>query len=402
MLYRMLNPDEIPAWRRLQDYCFIIPPGDLTPFMENKFDLSTVRGLFQADGTLVAALTNFSFELHLDGGRIGMGGIAAVASAPEHRRGGNVARLLSECLKESREQGLPLSGLYPFDQTFYRKFGWEVASAYLEHKVGVEAIAQFRSAGGAVTRHHPGEEDWREPSAIYDQYVKSLRGYMVRPGEAFWKAWVSSPWRREAMRWHLAVWCPDPGTDPQGYAYYRFETEEGKQVLRVKELIALTSAAREGLFGFLAQHDSAVARITLHTPREFPLWYYFANTSKVETRLVSGAMLRIVDLKRAFEQRPWPSALSGALVIGMTDQMAPWNAGSWRVSFEAGTATVERVSGEQEDLSGAVQTWSQIYSGLVTPQQAVEAGRLQSASPRALDLLQTACAGPSFFYYEFY
>lgn len=402
MQYRTLHPDEIPAWKRLQEYCFLVPPGDLDPYMENKFDPSLVRGLFRQDGALLAALTSIPFELHLDGRRIGMGGIASVASPPESRRGGNVARLLAGCLRESREQGLPLSGLYPFDQTFYRRYGWEVASAYLEHKVGVEVMAPLRSAGGAVTRFHPGEEDWRELAVLYERWVKGRRGYMVRATEGFWKAWVNPPWRKDALRWHLAVWRPEPGGDPEGYVYYRFDQEDGKPLLRAKELIALTPPAFEGLFGFLAQHDSAVAHVRIRTHRDFPLWHYFQNTNKVESRLVSGPMLRIVDLKSALEQRPWPASLNGSLVLGMVDEVAPWNAGAWRVSFEAGSARADRVSGQQEDVSGTIQAWSQIYGGLVTPQQALESGWLRSTDPEAVTLLQTAFAGPSFFYYEGY
>lgn len=62
---------------------------------------------------MLSVLTNRRFELYVDGARIPMGGIAGVASPPEHRRRGNVGKLLVECLRETREQGMPLSGLTP-------------------------------------------------------------------------------------------------------------------------------------------------------------------------------------------------------------------------------------------------------------------------------------------------
>jgi len=107
--------------------------------MENKFSTDPVRGLFDDQGRMLACLTNFRYTVYMEGARIGMGGIAGVASPPEYRRGGHVAEMLRACIRETRDQGMPLSSLFPFKQPFYRRYGWEAACAWLT--IAVERLA---------------------------------------------------------------------------------------------------------------------------------------------------------------------------------------------------------------------------------------------------------------------
>lgn len=80
-------------------------------------------GVFE-DGTLVAALTIIPFEQYINGGRVPLGGVATVASAPERRRSGNAGALLRTALETMRERGQALSALYTPHYSLYRRYGW--------------------------------------------------------------------------------------------------------------------------------------------------------------------------------------------------------------------------------------------------------------------------------------
>jgi predicted acetyltransferase len=242
MEYRMLRPAEVASWRRYQEYCFTIPRATYEPLMA-RFRHDLVRGIFRADGEMLAALTNIPYELWIDGAKIGMGGIASVVAPPEHRRGGNVGRLLTECIRETYEQGLPLSGLFPFKASFYRAYGWEVASVAHVHTIPLEVLAPYRrQMTGEIARHLPTQEDWREIVSVYTPYAQQRRGYMVRPSQQHYSDWVNPPWRDESGQWTAAVWRSAAGAAPEGYLLYRIERHEGKVRMLIKELVGLTQA----------------------------------------------------------------------------------------------------------------------------------------------------------------
>lgn len=297
---------------------------------------------------------------------------------------------------------MPLSGLYPFKQSFYRRYGWEVASAWNLTVIPLEQLAPYRRAGGHITRHRPAMEDWAELNAVYDPWARQRRGYMVRDTQQHWLHWVNATWRTESERWHAAVWRPAAGASPEGYLLYRFDKVDGKRRMLVKELVASNAEGERALWGYIAQHDSACETVQIRLRRSDPIWTLADNTYTLKSELSAGPMLRIVDVKAAFEARPWPVDLSGILTIGFADEYAPWNQGTWRISFEGGWATVQPAPGAAEELAATVQTWSQLYAGLVGPAQQARSQRLAVSNPGALRLLERALAGDEFFYYEYY
>jgi predicted acetyltransferase len=388
MTYRAILPAELPQWRALDEYSFQVPPERFEAFLTTTFRYADSRGVFNSDGKMVASLSLYPYGVYMEGARLGLGGIAGVASAPEHRRGGHVGRGLIGAIAEMKERAIPLSALYPFKQAFYRRYGWEVAAAWLEHKLPVEALSAFRKSGGSVTKYLPGQAPLDDLRQVYTPWAIPRRGRLVRESDWHWNGFVigtATPPR------YTAVWRPEPGAAPEGYLIYRLH--EGQ--FQVREMVALSDAARRGLLGFAANHDSQVKHVVLRTERDYPLWHLAENTYEVESKLASGWQLRLVDVAAAFEGRPWPAGVQGSLTLQVQDEHAPWNAGTWRVTFEAGHAAVRQAPEATPDLSASVQTWAQLYAGFLAPDQAVETGMLACSDPAALRLLADALRGPA-------
>lgn len=398
MQYRAMNAEEIQTYIQAEEYCFFIDPKDFQPFIEQKMKPETIRGIFGDDGELKAGLINFPFRIYAGGAVLPMGGVAGVVSWPEHRRGGNVGRLLIHLLHEEKEKGVPLSSLYPFKQAFYRQYGWEIASAWLNHEIPPEQLAPYRKAEGLVRRFAPGTADWRQLTEIYRAKFADRFGYLVREQEDAWTKWAL--WGPSL---HTAVWHPAPGAEPQGYMLYRFHKDDnGKQNMIVRELVALTPAAERGLWGYAAQHDSQVASVRIRTLRDYPMWHLAENTRDVKSTLEAGWMLRFVDIAAAFAQRPWPGAPDASFAIGVVDEHLPWNNGTFRLAFEAGRCAVTPAPADTPVLSADQRTWAQLYAGLVRPEQAVATDRLRCTDPTALRILSQATAGQEMWFYEYF
>jgi hypothetical protein len=78
------------------------------------------------DGKIVCHVGLFPLEVVADGARVTLGGIGGVATLPEKRGKGHMARLLSHVIALMHEKGIPASVLWG-DRQRYRPFGWESA-----------------------------------------------------------------------------------------------------------------------------------------------------------------------------------------------------------------------------------------------------------------------------------
>ena len=91
-----------------------------------RFGLRDVR-VGELDGRVVASLVLYALTAFVRGQEIPIAGVGSVAVSPEHRRRGVGEALMRAALRELRQQGRALSMLYPFRDSFYRKFGYGTA-----------------------------------------------------------------------------------------------------------------------------------------------------------------------------------------------------------------------------------------------------------------------------------
>ncbi|OAA21216.1 GNAT family N-acetyltransferase [Kosmotoga sp. DU53] len=75
---------------------------------------------------LVAAYLLYPFQIRFRNSMIPMGGIGMVCSRPDYRGKGTIRFMLEKSIETMRDKGMIVSMLYPFNVSFYRKYGWEL------------------------------------------------------------------------------------------------------------------------------------------------------------------------------------------------------------------------------------------------------------------------------------
>jgi predicted acetyltransferase len=86
-------------------------------------------------------------------------------------------------------------------------------------------------------------------------------------------------------------------------------------------------------------------------------------------------MLRIIDMKKAFEFKRYSPELKGEVVFKVEDQLAPWNDGTFSLVVEKGEARLNKTS-KLYQFSCDIRTISQIYCGYLDLIQAANIGQL--------------------------
>lgn len=74
------------------------------------------------DNASVACAASAPLTQNVRGALLGMGGIWGVATHPAARRKGYCRTLMTRLLEAMHQSGRPLSGLYPFRESFYSRF----------------------------------------------------------------------------------------------------------------------------------------------------------------------------------------------------------------------------------------------------------------------------------------
>ncbi len=340
-------------------------------------------------GEVVAALRVFDLVERMNGAEIPMGGVTSVACYPEHRRKGHVGRLLVDGLAGMRERGQALSALHTPHPSLYRKFGYMDAEAHLKYVCTPKTINPYnrtRPAGNGV-RVEVG--DWQILEGVYELAAAGRTGWLKRT-ERWWKEGVfRRMYETERKLRDVVVWQGADGV-ATGYAAYDTTGGEEKRTLDVGELVALDADAYLGLLRYILSHDLH-HEITWQGPIDDPMPVAVDDSSRLVREVLDGYMLRIVDVEKAVEARPAGlGARDGAFVVGIRDEVCPWNDGTWQIENAGGRLAVAK--GRDADVTMEAATFAAVYNGYLRASDAVRCGLAEAGKGADLALIDRMLA----------
>ncbi|WP_162599689.1 GNAT family N-acetyltransferase [Nocardioides solisilvae] len=354
------------------------------------------QGEYGAGPAPVATFTSFAGELSTGGAPLPLHMVTDVTVSPAHRRQGVLRRLMTEDLQHAVEQGRPLAGLTVSEGAIYGRFGFGVATWRAD--VEVDVSSRFALPGqeryGRLEVLDPADL-WPLSRDLFEAWHRTARGSVSRP--ALYEAMSRGEWNWEDQqpdpRLRGAVHLDADGT-PDGYVLYRHQGWDRPRTVRVQDLVGLTPRAELALWRFLADIDlTEVVRAT--TSPDDPLTWALADP---QTRRVTGVRdhiwLRVLDVPRCLEARPWYG--DGEVVLDVADPLGHAT-GRWRVAVRDGAATVSAVggSGDGSEVRTDVSTLSALYLGGVGVGTLVAAGRITGDPGALASWARMADGGPT-------
>ncbi|MBD2871670.1 GNAT family N-acetyltransferase [Paenibacillus sp. IB182493] len=329
------------------------------------------------DGRLAAQAMVLDLEIFVGGKRFAMGGVAGVATWPEYRRQGLVAKLLVHSLQEMKAKGQTISLLAPFAFAFYRKFGWEMHTEYKAYTIKSAHLPPRNTYEGRMERIYG---NYSLLNGMYEQYASRYNGTLVRT-EQWWKYRVSS--RKPGQ---TAVYYGASG-EALGYMIYEVKTNR----LTVHELVYLNEEAREALWSYIAQHDSMIEEVALTAPADDLLPYLLPNP-RIKQETIPYFMARIVDAEAFVRNYAFTEASAeDRFVITIDDEHAPWNAGRYMLEIGAsGNAQLRRLQQDEEAAEAIrtdIGTLTTMLLGYLRPAQLSQIGRIHGGAD-AINRLQ--------------
>ncbi|MFB6234827.1 MAG: enhanced intracellular survival protein Eis [Halopenitus sp.] len=384
--YRPFPEDRKAEFHEMANYAFSPEDGQFDPEdVDERPSLEQPRGLFADDEPLVIC-AHRDFQLRIRGTDRDVAGLSVVASAPEHRRQGYTKRLLAESLAEYRENGTAFSVLWPFEYSFYRKYGWGTVSQFVYVKTPPEQLGFVTDAD--ATRDAPGTfveldaDDFEATAPVLDAMAERY-DFTLNWTQDWWERLILQTWNDDPF---VYGWKRDD--ELRGLLRYTFQESGDDRVLEVNNVAFADETAWLNLLRFCRNHDSQVSEVRIRAPPDVELLDRVDDPRAVTCEQRTGPMFRLVDVADALEQLS-PSVAGddeGRVDVVVSDPLADWNDGRFSVQVRNGSVTAERVglNGESAEAAEAVPTvhvgigtLSQLYAGYHDVDEAERIGDLQ-------------------------
>ncbi|MDX2239200.1 MAG: GNAT family N-acetyltransferase [Leptolyngbyaceae cyanobacterium bins.302] len=332
-------------------------------------------------GNLVARYRHFEYSQYFAGVRFPMAGVSSVAVAIERRAQGVAQWMLAQALKNIREQDIPLSMLYPFRHSFYRKLGWAVAGISHQYRVSSRVLPLYEERSRIVAYQPSQETDLK---TLYSKVATQHNGWIDRASWT-WENFFKPKGGRE-------LYLYKEGETLQGYVvvdFAKLEPEKDQLAVLVREWVAQTPGAYRGLVGFLGTLRDQVTTIVWNCPPDDPFPYLLTeqrhdpaltlphlsfNFMRLFGMTSGGFMWRLVDPQRAIVLRPVRSLPPFKLSFHIADPV--FGKEKFTVEFENGRAQITPQPATTV-LRTSVDHLAELFSGLRRSQQLHWTGELE-------------------------
>jgi predicted acetyltransferase len=321
----------------IQVYAFRSSPADdqVTEALrrDQRYHEGDVTLVAEESGVAMASASAIPMRQNVRGNVYPMAGVAAVATLPLARRRGFARELLTALLARMRDEGYPLSALYPFRPSFYQRFGYAGLPRTRTVTFAPEGLTDFLRADlpGEVTSE-PAAAGYKAYRAFTERMLARQHGFSLLPGYRTMRMHDADD------RWVAIAWS---GGEAVAAAPYRITGFGG--VLAAEDMLTASPLGRALLLQFFARHIDQVSQVEVQVgAAELPeLW--------------ATDLAAVTQATTAFPRSAAPMArvLSLQLLAGLP-------AGEERVTVEVtddpligGTYVLDGRSGSLEVTAGA-------------------------------------------------
>ena len=389
---RRLRDDDMPALRRLDDWAFGHTMSD-DRWAAASAVLERDRQVGAFDGAaLVGHTAAFTHELTVPGGVVGSAGVTWVGVAPTHRRRGVFARLMRHQLAALSGSGEPVAALWASEPGIYGRFGYGVAS----RKAVVTLPRLPRSTPsplGLSVVLGDVEDGLADCVDVYEQVRPRHPGMISRSPQAWREASLDEPAHRGGASPLRCARVRDDAGQAQGYAWFRtrpdWSSGSPEGTVEVTEMLTTTADAARALSDVVLDLDLMASTAMWNLPLDHPLLMW-QHGRRLRPAIDDQLWVRLVRLDEALAARTYSAPVD--VVLDVSDEVLPDNAGRWRLAGDESGATVSRtnapadVSLDVDDLAGG-------YLGDDHLNRAVAAGRTTEKTAGAALRLARAMRG---------
>ena len=352
------------------------------------------RALVVTDGAEIIGTTKaLTRDLSVPGAVVPAAHVTGVGVRATHRRRGVMSALITRQLREVPEA---IAVLWASEPGIYGRFGYGAAAWGTSYEIDLHRI------GPPDVRIRPGELGELcvdDALKVLPTLLRSLQER--RPGvsgrsELGWQKHLEDKKDdRDGRTARRILVHRDEAGAVDGYALWRgklhWEAAGPANEVALEELVALEPAAYRALWQHVLTLDLAGTLGFGYAALDEPLQQLVTTPTALNRRVSESLWLRVTDVVRALEQRQY--AVPVDLVLALTDDLIPANAGRFRLTADGTTARCERTD-DPADLSLSVRELGAAYLGGRPLTEFAATGLVTEHTPGTLTAVTTAFTSP--------
>jgi predicted acetyltransferase len=394
MEVRTLHGDEIDAGADVATTAFECEPGSWRSGWHRTEELcgpGAIWGVYEGS-RLVSSCVAPPQRVFAGGRSIQGGFVGGVATLPEERRKGYAEAMLRAALQASRQRGVLITYLWPFSYRYYRKLGWELGND------GVLVTVTADVAGRIAADGEARDVLFADLDSVMEFYTSQARRFngMGDRSREWWLRFLAERTPPEGAADEpvfagglkaTALWRDDRISALM--LWRTAEEEDGTLLVNASDTLYSDAGALGSLLRALLERLPGCAKINFGcAPSRFPhcLW---DEPRDVSRSLRCGAMARVLDVAGFLQATGWAPGVEGRLSVKVSDPVFDEDSGSFEVCN--GQAVPCRHPGPE--LRCTIQTFTQLATGYLSPEEAVALGRIQASEVPAARLLSAASGG---------
>jgi predicted acetyltransferase len=350
---------------------------------ENRVFRFTSPFVAERDGEIAGVMGLLDMSATRERAVLPCAGVAGVAVMPHLRKSGVGSAMLSWLPRHLREQGVVLTHLYAFRESFYRKFGYEVCGKRIKIVCPSHRLPKVDS-DLPVRRLTP--DDWRLIEPCYQAFAHARSGLNIR-SETMWQRVLNE-------NKPLAIYAagdPIEGYVAVSHSVAFWVTDH------LSEVVWSTRRGYEAAMAIIGGLAINKAGFSWFEPSDSPFYARYLDQG-VEAKIERPIMYRVCDVPAAL--RSLVPAGEGEFTIRVRDEIVPENEGPWRVVF--GRDGVEVSPAADADIQIDIRQFTQAFLGEPDLRELLRHGLVDCANPAAFQaasnlLPPTPAYCPEFF-----
>jgi predicted acetyltransferase len=361
MTIKRLSKENTVKMRDLWAYCFgVNEPSNDQEWNDYLYflDLDSCLGYF-SDNELTSTYIVLPYKMFIRGELMKMGGIAAVATYPQHRRRKQITALLKESLRIMRANKQFISVLYPFKYSFYRKYGYENCTELLSITFPPQNVLNPKDFQPLRIREITQEESF-ELLKPFRKKIGPRYNLIMYEDQRIWKS-------QYLNKKHKIFTIRDEQNEIVGYfiTYLKKGNDEWDVRLMFRDILVSTHKARLTVFDYIKKHLDQIKEVNIPLMGDELVTNYFDDLweGSFKYKTTGGAMFRIIDIEEAINQLIFDKELAIEFTLQVKDDYAPWNEKPLKIKIRNGKTTIQKTDEKTIDLMTEIKAFTQLFTG---------------------------------------
>ena len=340
----------------------------------------------EENGIITANTRCIPFMQNIRGTMKSMEGIAMVASDAESRRKGHIRATMEYLLQKMYKEGVCLSTLYPFKDTFYASFGYVNANPFAQLEIKPQFLRKWKKLPeGYYVKRQPYEEGLEIYKKLHKKFVAKMHGAVER-SEKRWKEYQGP-----SMKWSAIAY--NPKGQPEGIMIYSSKgfsvgfswAEEG--TLNIEDFIAISPEAKKSLFNFIFLHSDQINKVY------FPMYYYTSELYPwldgffmAQIKVNNIWMARVVNVLNALQDLPTNN--EGTVKFKLIDEQIKENNSTFEITIKNNAIQIKDLGKEKVNCELTIQGLSAMVYGILTAKELTVFNWINNATSNEIEFLE--------------